>query len=217
MRAATATRRARAIALLAVIALHLFGGLLFIRGLRDSRGTEPANPLTVWLALSGSVNPVAARQRQVAPEKSRSPGAEPAPQEIAPPTAAITASPSVDWNRELDAAAAASIERASRERRRNSGMGSTPHSPYSAMPTRPAFPWSHQPLGKHFDFDSSTGLLTLRGKRCVLALWLILPGFACATGPVDPEPGEGDLFDRKYAPWELELPKSLHDAQQAPP
>ena len=216
MRAATATRRARVIALLAVVALHLLGGLLFIRGRRDSRPAEPANPLTVWLALSGSEHPVATHQRPMAPDQSRTPSAEPAPRNSAPPTAAITASPNTDWSGELRAAAANSIERASHERRK-SGMGSTPRSPYTIMPARPAFPWSHQPLGKHYDFDSGTGLLTLRGKRCVLAIWLILPGFACAAGPLDPEPGEGDLFDRKYAPRELELPKSLQAAQQAAP
>ncbi|HLQ11984.1 MAG TPA: hypothetical protein VK130_01900 [Steroidobacteraceae bacterium] len=216
MRAAKAARRARATALVAVVALHLLGGLLFMRALRDSRRTEPAYPLTVWLAWSGSRNPLAVRQSKAAPGNSRTHRPELTGQNTAPPTAAIATSPGVDWGGELRAAAANSIERASRERRRNSSMGSTPRSPYRTMPTRPAFPWSHQALGKHYDFDSSTGLLTIRGKRCVLAIWLIVPGFACAAGPEDPEPGEGDLFDRKYGPWELELPKSLQEAQQTP-
>jgi hypothetical protein len=217
MRATTATRRARVIALLAVVALHLFGGLLFIRALRTSRATEPASPLTVWLAWSGSEVPVEAPKRRMSPRNSRTRVAGTAAQNDAPPAGPIAPSPGVDWNGELRTAAAASIEGASRRRRQDSGMGSTPRSPYSIMPARPAFPWSHQPLGRHFDFDASTGLLTLRGKRCVLAIWLILPGFACAAGPVDPEPGEGDLFDRKYAPWALELPRSLQEAQQASP
>jgi hypothetical protein len=123
----------------------------------------------------------------------------------------------VDWNSELSAAAAASIEQASHERRRTSRMGSTPRSPYVTTPTRPEFPWSHQPLGKHYDFDSDTGVFTLRSGRCVLAFWLILAGFACPLGHADPEPGEGDLFDRKYAAGELQLPKSLRDAQLALP
>ncbi len=216
MRAATATQRARAIALLAVVVLHLLGGLLFMRALRDSRRAEPEYPLTVWLALNASENPPAARQGKAVLGNSRTRSLEPTRQNAPLPTAAITTSPGVDWSRELRAAAVDSIEQASRERRRNSNMGSTPRSPYRILPTRPAFPWSHQPLGKHYDFDSSTGLLTIRGKRCVLAIWLIFPGFACAAGPEDPEPGEGDLFDRNYAPWELELPKSLLEAQRTP-
>jgi len=217
MRAATATRRARAIALLAVVGLHLLGGLLFMRALRDAGPAEPTHPLTVWLAWSAAENPVDARSRRTAPGNSTIRRVPPSPQNAAPGTPALEASPNTDWSSELPAAAANAIAQASRERRRDSSMGSTPRSPYAAMPTRPAFPWSHQPLGKHYDFDSSTGLLTLRGKHCVLAIWLILPGFACAAGPEDPEPGDGGLFDRKYAPWELELPRSLRDAQQALP
>ena len=71
MRAANDARRARATALLAVVALHLLGGLLFMRALRDSRRTEPAYPLTVWLGWSGNKNPLAVRQTTAAPGNSR--------------------------------------------------------------------------------------------------------------------------------------------------
>jgi hypothetical protein len=50
------------------------------------------------------------------------------------------------------------------------------------------------------------------GRRCTLAFFLILPGFGCAFGPLDPEPGRGDLFDPKYQPQPLELPDSLATA-----
>src|ERR1700688_117234 len=219
MRASIATRRVRPLALLAVVALHLLGGLLITRTLQESRPTERSNPVTVWLAWSASARPAGNSQvRNAGTARSEPPPALAAPPPLisAPPGAAIAPAPTVDWMSELRAAASASIENLSRQHRRDSGMGATPKSPYIASPDQPLFPWSHQPLGKHFDFDSDTGLITLRTKHCVFALWLILPGFACVPGPVNPEPGEGDLFDHRYAPWEWQLPRSLHDAQQAP-
>lgn len=91
-------------------------------------------------------------------------------------------------------------------------MGSLPVSPFVKPFAHPSFPWSRQPLGKHFDVDAHTGMVSVRGKRCELAFFLILPGFGCALGPLDPEPGRGDLFDPKYQPQPLELPKSLSNA-----
>jgi hypothetical protein len=229
MRAGIATRRVRPLALLAVVGLHLLGGLLITGTLQEPRPAESSHPVSVWLAWSASARPADAARRprpagdsllRNAGRARREPApalAAPSPRTSAPPPAAIASSPSVDWVSELRAAASASIENFSRQRRRDSGMGSTPKSPYVTLPNQPLFPWSHQPLGKHFDFDSDTGLLTLRTRHCVFALWLILPGFACVPGPVNPEPGEGDLFEHRFAPWEWQLPKSLHDAQQAPP
>ena len=88
-------------------------------------------------------------------------------------------------------------------------MGSTPKSPFRTSNARPVFPWSRQPLGKHFDADPHTGIVSLSGQRCTLAFFFILPGFGCAVGTLDPEPGRGDLFDPKYRPQPLELPDSL--------
>ena len=88
-------------------------------------------------------------------------------------------------------------------------MGTTPKSPFRIASAQPEFPWSRQPLGKHFDADPHTGIVSLSSKRCTLAFFLILPGFGCAVGHLDPEPGRGDLFDPKYKPQPLELPDSL--------
>ncbi len=224
MRWATATRRARLYALLAVVGLHLLVGLLITTGTpREPPPIEASHPVIVWLARSGTAHPAERRPRGKTAADLRAgnegpPGAAAARRaELLAPAKAAAAIPSVDWNSELSAAAAASIGNSSRERRRNSSMGSAPNSPYLATPTRPEFPWSHQPLGKHYDFDSSTGVFTLRSGRCVIAFWLIIAGFACPLGHADPEPGEGDLFDRKYAAGELQLPKPLRDALQTPP
>jgi hypothetical protein len=102
------------------------------------------------------------------------------------------------------------------EQRRGRAMGSTPISPYDRTPPRPSFPWSRQPLGKHFDADLHTGVVSLNGKRCMIGLFLIFPIFGCGVGHLDPEPGRGDLFDPKYAPQPLEVPRSLKDKLSDP-
>ncbi len=106
-------------------------------------------------------------------------------------------------------AAAVVVARSTADQQRDEAMGSMPTSPFRTRSARPAFPWSRQPLGKHFDADPHTGIISVSGKRCTLAFFLILPGFGCAIGPLDPEPGRGDLFDPKYRPQPLELPEPL--------
>jgi len=110
---------------------------------------------------------------------------------------------------EAERAAAVVITHSAADQQRDGAMGSIPKSPFKVASARPAFPWSRQPLGKHFDADPHTGIVSVGGKRCTLAFFLILPGFGCSFGPLDPEPGRGDLFDRKYQPQPLELPSSL--------
>jgi hypothetical protein len=110
---------------------------------------------------------------------------------------------------EAQRAAATVIARAAADQQREAMMGSIPRSPFRTRSAQPAFPWSREPLGKHLDADPHTGIVSLRGKRCTLAFFLILPGFGCAFGPLDPEPGRSDLFDPKYQPRPLELPDSL--------
>jgi hypothetical protein len=50
-------------------------------------------------------------------------------------------------------------------------------------------------------------VLTLRLKRCQISDFLIVAGFGCDIAGKDPEPGRSDLFDPKYAPQPLELPR----------
>ena len=95
-------------------------------------------------------------------------------------------------------------------------MGSTPVSPYHHAPPRPAFPWSRQPLGKHFDADLHSGVVSVNGKRCMVGLFIILPIFGCDLGHLDPEPGRGDLFDPKYKSQPIEVPRSLSEQLSAP-
>lgn len=81
---------------------------------------------------------------------------------------------------------------------------------WGAPKTRPTFPWSRQPLSPWFDvsFDRHNGVTTIRiGRRCRILLLGIDPFFACFLGHLNPDPGRGDLFDRKYLPAPLVLPK----------
>ena len=96
-------------------------------------------------------------------------------------------------------------------------MGTLPRSPYASSAARPSFPWSHQPLSGPFDWDPYSGVVTFSTKHCVFAIFVVLPGFACAPGRVNPEPGRGDLLDPRHQTSEVEIPESLADLRSAWP
>jgi hypothetical protein len=168
----------------------------------------------VWIGWPDSSAAKPKRTPALRPQLRTAPAAvaaTPAPWQVVPPLPALPspAQPTTNWRLEAQRAAAAVIIHAATDQQHDGVMGSTPKSPYRASRARPAFPWSREPLGKHFDADPHTGIVSLRGKRCTLAFFLIVPGFGCAIGPLDPEPGRGDLFDPKFQPQPLELPDSL--------
>jgi hypothetical protein len=81
---------------------------------------------------------------------------------------------------------------------------------------RSAFPWSHQPLTRWFDFDAHTLTSSLHiGKHCEFVLFVILPGFGCLLGHLDDE-SRGDLFDPALLPAPLQLPSPLLPVRQKP-
>jgi hypothetical protein len=45
-------------------------------------------------------------------------------------------------------------------------------------------------------------------RRCQVSVFLILPGFGCALGHLDPDPGRSDLFDPEYVSGPIDLPAS---------
>jgi hypothetical protein len=203
--------------MLAAVGLHLLGCLLIGRALRAPRAPQPAGPAMVWIGWpdSGAAKTLPPQPHQ--PHARIPPAAmatAPVPVHSVPllPAAPGPARPATNWRMEAERAAAAVINRSAADQQRDGVMGAIPKSPFRTSSARPAFPWSRQPLGKHFDADPHTGIVSLRGKRCTLAFFLILPGFGCALGPLDPDPGRGDLFDPKYQPHPLELPDSLATA-----
>ena len=50
----------------------------------------------------------------------------------------------------------------------------------------------------------------------MIGLFIILPIFGCDVGHLDPEPGRGDLFDPKYKPQPIEVPRSLSEKLSDP-
>ncbi|MDE2219793.1 MAG: hypothetical protein KGJ52_05375 [Gammaproteobacteria bacterium] len=219
MRVPARQRISRRVALLAAIGLHLLGGLLFSGVFHSAPPALPVGPVMVWIGwpLAAVMSARPAPQMRPRPRMDAAAGgaATPPAPPMSPPTSAMQtaatapAQPATHWNMEAARAAAAVINRAAVDQKRGAAMGSIPKSPFAATAARPAFPWSRQPLGRHFDADPHTGLVSLRGNRCMIGLVFILPVFGCAVGHIDPEPGEADLFDPKYRPQPLELPASL--------
>jgi len=206
------------------VGLHLLGCLVFLHAVETERASRPADgPALLWLDLQASALPPARRPEAAPhPEAART-AARPTLRQPAvshsPPVsvpvplvqAPQPAQPATNWNLEANRAASDVLASNALEQRRDRAMGSMPISPYHHAPPRPSFPWSRQPLGKHFDADLHSGVVSLRGQRCFVGLFIILPIFGCDVGHLDPEPGRGDLFDPKYKSQPLEVPRSLSE------
>jgi len=214
-----------------VIALHLLVFWAFIAAGRLQLPRAAVEPVMTWLSFPDAstrperppaVTPLArAPARALATRRlaeQAQPAGQPAPivnvsPDLPRPTAitpdAVDREPAIDWNAAAVDAARHHLDQQASDRRRDHGMGEAPEASTGAPAPHPAFPWGHQPLSKHFDIQR--GVVTVRTKRCVIGVFIILPGFSCNPGRIDPEPGQGDLFDPKYAPQPLELPKPLVD------
>lgn len=116
------------------------------------------------------------------------------------------------WSAAATVAARRAAKAQAQIRQYHPGSGELPRWWKSAWETpraRPSFPWSRQPLSSWFDvsFDRKTGMTVVRiGRRCRIVFLLIEPFFACVLDHLNPDPGRGDLFDRKYLPAPLVLP-----------
>jgi hypothetical protein len=203
------------------VGLHLLGGLILLRALENERSPQTTDdPAFLLLDLPASAavrrpapRPVAVRPAAVQPAAQAVPTPLQLPlrQPAATLEAPNPAQPTANWNLEASRAASDVLAANALEQRRDRAMGSIPVSPYHHAAPPPSFPWSRQPLGKHFDADLHSGMVTLRGKRCMIGLFIILPVFGCDAGHLDPEPGRGDLFDPKYKPQPLEVARSLSE------
>ncbi len=202
--------------------LHLLGGLILLRALQNERSPKTADaPAFVWLTLPTATPALAP---SAAPQAAAHAVNRPATLPRAPPASAIVplvqpappAQPATNWNLEASHAASDVLAAKALGQRRDRAMGSTPVSPYHHAPPRPSFPWSRQPLGKHFDADLHSGVVSLRGKRCMIGLFIVLPVFGCDAGHLDPEPGRGDLFYPQYKPQPIEVPRSLSEKLSDP-
>lgn len=215
-------RTSRRIALLAAVGLHLWGFLVLLRAVDSERSPRQTDDRALlWLTLPAPApapRPEPALRLDGARPAGRSPLRQPVVSRSPPvsvPVPLVQAPqptrPGTNWSLEANRAASDVLAANALEQHRDRAMGSTPISPYHHEPPRPSFPWSRQPLGKHFDADLHTGVVSVNGKRCMIGLFIILPIFGCDVGHLDPEPGRGDLFDPKYKSHPLEVPRSLSE------
>jgi hypothetical protein len=204
------------------VGLHLCGFLVLLRAVDAERTSRQADDRAIlWLTLPALAPAPPAEpgsRREVARSASRSPLRQPVDSQSPPVAVPVPlvqppqpTQPATNWNLEANRAASDLLAANALEQRRDRSMGSTPISPYHHAPPRPSFPWSRQPLGKHFDADPHSGVVSLNGKRCMIGLFLIFPIFGCGVGHLDAEPGRGDLFDPKYKSQPLEVPRSLSE------
>lgn len=216
-----------------VIALHLLALWAFIAAGRLQLQRAAVEPVMTWLSFPDAATRTRATQpdvRPATPARARGRLAEPTrlagqpapivsvspdlPRSTAITPQAVERQPAVDWSAAAVDAARHHLDEEASDRRRDHAMGEAPEIAARARAPHPAFPWGHQPMGKHFDVQGP--VLLVRTKRCVFGVLVVLPGFSCNPGRIDPEPGQGDLFDPKYAPQPLELPRPLVDDPLAP-
>lgn len=216
------SRSSRAVLFLAVVAIHLAFVAVLVEATRQRLRFMAPAPIVQALIYLPSVRSAAQAATQVPAHgrmnRSASPAPAaptvpnlPAPQQPIEGTAPID-SP-INWSASAHAAARDLIASEARERQLDGQMGSGWWAAQEARHQRrgahAAFPWSPQGKLRGVDVDPENFIITFHlGRRCVVAVFVILPGFGCALGHLDPEPGHSDLFDPKYRSAPLELPAS---------
>ena len=140
---------------------------------------------------------------------------EPTPELLRPPNEPLQTQEYIDWTAAAHQAARDLLAAEAAERARNSKMGTGWWLAQDAKQRRRtmarAFPWSHQPQTSWMEIDPDSFVITFRTERCQLSIFLVVAGFGCALGHLDPEPGRADLFDPKYRSTPIELPATLDD------
>ena len=198
-----------------VVALHL----LFIAALIET--TRERNSLTATEHVVGALiylpdlTPAAARANR-APAMPKAPPTAKASPASEPPAAHLPQQPEhrddvIDWTANAQQAARNILAAEAIEHARNSKMGAgwwlAQDMKQQRRVGRTPFPWSRQPGPSGVDIDPESFVITFRlNRRCQVSVFLILPGFGCALGHLDPEPGRADLFDPKYRSVPIELP-----------
>jgi hypothetical protein len=213
--------------LLAVVAIHL----LFVAVLIDSTrkrdrapGAEPT--ITAFIfnlpdsAPADQLPRARAARRQVPSSAALSEPALPPPSAVAEEHSLIQEP--IDWLASAHRAARDLLAAEAIEAKRNASMGEgwwlAQEAKHHSFASGKSFPWSRQPRRSWVDIDPDTYLITFTlNKRCQVVLFLIVPGFGCALGHLNPEPGRSDLFDPKFLSPPLELAPAADDNPAEPP
>jgi len=196
----------------AVFGVHVGLFLIVEVSVRSSPRQLANPPVMLWLRLTAPSSKILAPTHiRVRPPKAVKNSA-------AWPPPAIASLPPPDWRVEAQRGASAALAAEDTAKKRGSAIGGTPFSNFNAGAhggaSRPPFPWSRQPLSGVFDFNPDTFEVTLQfGRRCGLSYFLFVVGFGCVLGPINPEPGRGDLFDPKFRSGPVELPVPLMSMQ----
>jgi hypothetical protein len=214
-------RGRRTIVLVAVLALHVLFIAVFVESARERK--QPSADAYVVMALidlpyAAPVSPIARR----GPAVTKAPAIAPAvPASVLPqaqvPKQPVRANDFIDWTANAQQAARNVLAAEAAERARNSKMGAGWWLAQDAKQQRRVghspFPWSRHPGPAGVEIDPESFVITFRlNRRCQVSVFLILPGFGCALGRLDPEPGRADLFDPRYRSAPIERPSANSDA-----
>jgi hypothetical protein len=211
---------------IAVLAIHLVfvAALIEVTRLRTRYSTPETIVSTLIYLPRATPNTRAAatprpqgRLPHAQPERSDLPPSVNAPLIQEPPAV----QPYIDWTASAHEAVQNLLASETRDRRIARSMGSGWWSAFDEkqqhLSARRAFPWSPQRKFAGAEIDPDNFIVTFHlGPRCAVAVFVILPGFGCALGRLDPEPGQSDLFDAKYRPAPLELPTLIGADGPAP-
>lgn len=221
------SRSNRAVLLIAVLAMHVVFVAVLVEATRQHLHFLAPAPIVQALiylppvhSAAPAITPVPAhapmnRAAPQVPTEATLPNL-PAPQRPIEVTTPIDAR--IDWSAAAHAAARDLIASEARELQLDGQMGSGWWVAQEAKQQRrgahAAFPWSPQGKWRGVEVNPDNYIVTFHlGRRCVVAVFVILPGFGCALGHLDPEPGHSDLFDPKYRSAPLELPASVSSNQ----
>ena len=210
-----ASVRTRVLALLAVLAIHLLFLALWVDASRQ-RHRLPGSEPTITTYIFNPVTPSPASELPRARSARRPPAnpaavSEPASQPLPAMTEErLRTEEPIDWRASAHYAVREILAAEAIEATRNARMGEGWWLAREARHSRDAhgksYPWSRQPRRPWVDIDPDTFLVTFTlNRRCQVVLFLVVPGFGCALGRLNPEPGRSDLFDPRFKSQPLEV------------
>jgi hypothetical protein len=221
-----ASVRTRTLALLAVVAIHLLFVAILIDSSRKRERLAGAEPTITAFIFNPAVSAPASQLPRARSARRQAPTSPALSEPALQPPAAVTEEGSriqepIDWLASAHQAARDVLAAEAIEAKRNARMGAgwwlAQEAKHHRIASRKSFPWSRQPRRSWVDIDPDTFLVTFTlNERCQVVLFLIVPGFGCALGHLNPEPGRSDLFDPKFLP-PLELAPAADDDLVEPP
>lgn len=213
--------RSRALVLVAVLAIHLIFLTVLIHSSRQRNRLTGAER-TISTFIFNPLAPAPATDLPRARSGPRQVVASPvvsAPTPQPPPALTeVRSRPEepIDWLASAHQAARDVLAAEAIEAKRNGRMGEgwwlAQDAKRSHYAHGKSFPWSRQARSSWVDIDPQTFLVTFTlNRHCQIVVFVVVPGFGCALGKLNPEPGRSDLFDPKYRSRPVELLPAIDD------